>query len=123
MRFVQTQPIIPGTASNASINSAPIDTRQQYSFSLQCSATTGTCAGTFQVQVSNDPVVGSFTNYSPKNWTNLGIALTFAQSSTASNQIVQFTQLSYVAMRVVYTDSSSGTNTATITASIGALGV
>lgn len=123
MRPLQAQPIL-NAASNANLKSAPIDTRQLFCFSLQALAGSGSCAVTFQVQVCNTPCVVPFNTYNPPDaqWTNLGTALTFSQGSTASNQLISKTDLSYIAMRVVFTDSSSGSNTALITVSIGALG-
>lgn len=115
---------LPG---NASFTSKPLDARQLVCFTLQASATIGSLAGTFQVQVSNTPVISTFINYdavsNPAVWTNLGTALTFSQASAASSQIVPKTDLSNVAWRVVFTDSSSGTNTSKISAAISALGL
>ena len=123
MRPLQYQPIL-NSASSATIKSSPIDTRQLFNFSLQALAGAGSCAGTFQVQVCNTPCLGQFSLYNPPDaqWSNLGTALTFSQGSAASGQLISKTDLSYVAMRVVFTDTSSGSNTALITVSIGALG-
>lgn len=122
MRPLQTI-IMNGLASNANQNSTIIDLRQIVCFSVQCIAGTGKCDGTFQLQVTNDPCLTTFQDYAPVNWTNLGTALTFAQTSTASNQLIPKTDNSYVACRVVFTDGSGGTNTAPITAELAALGL
>jgi hypothetical protein len=124
MRPLQYQPFL-NKVSNATAKSSPIDMRQIFNFSLQALAGTGSCAGTFQVQVCNTPCLSPFVNYNPPDsqWSNLGTALTFAQASTASNQLITKTDSCYVAMRIVFTDTSSGTNTALITVSIEALGM
>lgn len=111
-----------GVASNVNQTSSVVDLRQIFAFSVQAVAGTGSCSGTFQVQVSNDPVIGPFQNFTFTNWVNLGTALTFSQSSVSSNQLVPYQNSSFVAMRVVFTDSSSGTNTALISVELMALG-
>jgi hypothetical protein len=126
MRPLQCQPILNQPA-NSNYTSAAIDARQLVCFSLQAYAGAGSCAGTFQVQVSNTPCLQRFVDYgnsaNPVIWTNLGTPLTFSQSSTASSQLITKTDLSYVAVRVVFTDSSGGTNTSNITANLEALGL
>lgn len=124
MRPLQIQPFL-NKASNASVTSSPIDARQLFNLSLIVVGNTGSLAGTFQLQVCNVPCLGTFDSYNPPavQWANLGSALTFAQSSTASNQLVTKIDLTYVAVRLVFTDTSSGANTSLMTASIEALGM
>lgn len=126
MRPLQTL-VINNQPSNASITSGPIDLRQIVCFSLQASATPGSASGTFQLQVSNTPCLQTFSRYdttdNPAIWTNVGTALTFAQASVASSQLIPKMDSSYVALRVVFTDGSSGSNTSRITAALAALGV
>lgn len=94
--------ILAPIVSSSNRTSKTIDMRQIVNFSLQAVAGTGACAGTVQIQVTNDPCLGNFNIYSPQNWTNLGSALTFAQSSTASNQLIPKTDNSYVALRALW---------------------
>jgi len=93
------------------------------SFSLQAIAGIGSCAGTIQAQVSNDPCPGTFSSFVPVNWSNLGSPLTFTQSSTASNQLLPKVDSSYTALRAIFTDSSGGTNTALISLQFSGLGL
>ena len=126
MRPVQTI-ILPATLASASVNSNIIDLRQSVCFSLQAIGATGSLAGTVQLQISNTPCTqSSFSNYVSVNspvWTNLGTALTFNQSSTASSHIIAKQDSCYVAIRAVFTDTSGGTNTATLQLNLFALGV
>lgn len=126
MRPLQVQPIL-AKASNVNTTSSPIDFRQIVCFSVQALAAAGSCAGTFQIQVNNTPAVNAdFTKlYNPPtaSWVNLGSPLTFAQASAASAQLIPKADSSYVAMRVIFTDTSGGANTSLITVSIAALGL
>lgn len=124
MKPLQTLPL-KSIASNVTTKSIPIDCRQLFNFSLQAQAAAGSCDGTFQIQVCNTPCLGAFNLYNPPDvqWTNLGSSLTFSQASTASTQLAPKTDIAHVALRVVFTDSSTGTNTALITAALFALGV
>jgi hypothetical protein len=116
--------IIKKVASSANVNSTVIDLRQAIALSFQAIAGTGSCAGTFQLQITNDPcLVPDFNNFVPVNWTNLGTPLTFAQGSTASNQLFAKIDSAYCAMRVVFTDSSSGSNTSLITVQLSVLNI
>jgi hypothetical protein len=116
---------VNAAAANASFNSNPIDVRQAFSFSAQAIGSAGSLSGTVQVQVSDTPVLDSFANYANANptWSDLGDALTFDQESEASSQLIPKTDLCYVALRFVYTDSSSGDNTADISIQVSTLGV
>lgn len=118
LQYIILDPIV----ASANKTSAIIDLRQLFSFSLQAVAGTGSCDGTVQVQVTNDPCLQYFANYVPKNWVDLGNPLTFAQSSVASSQLIPTTNISYVAMRVIFTDTSSGMNTAKISLQLVAFG-
>jgi hypothetical protein len=121
----QVQIILINQQANATVISPAVDFRQQFAFSVQAIGGDGSLAGTVQVQVNNTPVLNGFTTYAPSaaSWTNLGTALTFSQTSVTSSQLVPKTDSAYVAMRVVFTDSSSGTNTANLTVQLSAIGV
>jgi hypothetical protein len=108
---------------NASYTSAPIDLRQIVAFSLQALTTLGSLAGSIQIQISNTPCLQKFLDYSEMNptWTNLGSPLTFTQGVAPSSQLITKQDSSYVAMRIVFTDSSSGANTASIQANVAGL--
>lgn len=110
-------------SSVSSATSSAVDIRQTVCFSLQVSGGAGNLAGTFQVQVSNTPCLGPFKDYSLQNpvWSNLGTALTFAQVTSATSQIIAKTDVSHVALRVVFTETS--TNTALMTVALSTLGL
>lgn len=94
--------ILAPVISSSNRTSKIIDLRQIVSLSLQAVAGTGACSGTVQLQVSNDPCLTTFQNYTPSNWSNLGSALTFAQTAVASNQLIPKLDSSYVALRAVW---------------------
>lgn len=123
MRPLQTQPF-KKIISSASFKTNPQDLRQIFCIALQVFADTGACAGTFQIQICSVPCLGPFIDYKPADnqWTNLGSALTFAQASTASNQLISKIETCYVAMRIVFTDTSGGSNTSLVTGSVSGLG-
>lgn len=123
MITLQSNPI--SAPASASITSKPIDARQFYSFSMQSYGSTGSLAGTVQMQACDVPCLDAFQNYAPlaSQWVNIGTALTFSQSSTASSQMFPVTSSSYVALRVVFTDTSGGTNTSTLNCYLTALGI
>lgn len=124
MITLQSNPI-KNLPASASFTSAPIDARQFYQFSLQMYGGSGSLAGTFQLQACNVPCVDVFNNYAPltAQWTNIGTALTSTQTSVASSQMTPVLSSAYVALRVVFTDTSGGTNTAVMNAYLTALGV
>lgn len=117
------QCIVINHRSNLTITSPAIDARNLLNFSLQACAGTGSCAGTIQVQFTNDLCEVAFSQFVPVNWTNLGSALTFAQGSTASNQGIVKTDISHTAIRIVFTDSSSGSNTSTLVVNLHGQGI
>lgn len=84
---------------------------------VRCSfqlSVTGTADGNLQVQVSNDQAFGLPPNlFQPVNWSNLG--MTVAVSSTSSiTVLIPEIEMSYEYVRVVFTDSSSGSSTGTM---------
>jgi hypothetical protein len=116
MRPLQCQPI-NNQASSSNITTSPIDFRQIVNFSAQLSASTGACAGTLQLQVSNTPCLQKFLDYgnsaNPVTWTNLGSPLTFSQASTASSQLISKTDNAYVALRGVWSSVPGAVTTIT----------
>lgn len=105
--------LINAVAANANINSTIAWADKIVRASFQVS-TTGTAAGSLQVQVSNDIAVGAYPNkFIPTNWGNLGSALSVTTGPAVF--FISETEMSYEYIRVVYTDSTSGAATGTIT--------
>lgn len=74
---------------------------------------TGSANGSLQVQFSNDFAVGTPRNtFQPTNWNNIGNAIFV---SGAGSYALPSVECSYEYIRVIYTDSSNGTATGSIT--------
>lgn len=111
--------IIPvGTVMNTTINSPAMQLQNQMGYNIQV-VFTGTPTGTFKLQASSDNsatmTAGGQVPYSPTNWTD--IANTSQAVSAAGNIMWNVMWANYNFVRVVYTDSSGGASTATITVS------
>lgn len=119
MKYLPYSPI-NSVVANATITSLPIDLSQMFKLSAQVVVGTGTATGSLQLQVSNDHSTGAqlFNNQTFTNWSNLGspVSITGAGVTLVAQQDV-----CYKALRAVYTDSSSGAGSATITVNIFAL--
>jgi cytoskeletal protein RodZ len=104
--------LIPlGTVLNANINGVSQELQFVAMAAIQVTIS-GTPTGTFSLQSSCDPVNTGQTQW-PINWTTISGTST---SVTASGNIVwnlNFTGYNWV--RIQYSDSSSGTSTATVT--------
>lgn len=114
--------IIPAaTVMNATINSLAMQLENMWGYSIQITFA-GTPTGTFKLQGSDDPVpksslvIGSNGSvvYTPVYWTDVANS-TFTVAA-AGNVAWDVTNTAYNYVRVVYTDGSSGSSTATITA-------
>lgn len=106
---------------NATINSAPLQLWNVVIYSIQIFFT-GTPGGNFKLQASNDPAAqaistGNFTSVItvPTNWSDV-VSSTFTVSA-AGNVMWTVADPGYNWVRVVYTDTSSGSSTAIITSS------
>lgn len=99
---------------NATINSTPMQLSNMIGFTIQA-VWTGTPTGSFKLQASSDavPNLAQTTAFVPTNWTDVA---TSAQAvSAAGNYMWNVTDVMYNYVRVVYTDTSSGTSTAIVT--------
>lgn len=120
MRVFNVPNIIPvGTVMNATINSTAIPLYQMYGYSIQL-VFTGTPTGSFKLQGSADPVpqAGSPSITAqpvPTNWTD--IANSSNMVAAAGSVMYNVSEVMYNYVRVVYTDTSSGSSTAVITVS------
>lgn len=119
---VYNKQIVTNAVMNTTINSAPYNIQQLYGYAIQAEFT-GTPTGTFKLQASNDPA----TSYNPGNGQggNPVINWTDVQNSsygvTASgNYMWNVFEVMYNWVRLVYTDTSGGTSTAVLNASINA---
>jgi hypothetical protein len=104
MKYINC-PAISGSSA-ANITGASIDASQMCKLSAQIIAE-GAAAGTIQLQVSND-INDNFYQQTPvyTNWSNLGSPVTV--SSAGATLILQ-QDMSYRAVRAVWTGSGAGT--------------
>lgn len=108
--------IIPsGTVMNTTIYGLPCSLQTLYNFSLQI-VFTGTPTGSFKLQMSDDPYPNNAVTNPPTNWTDIANS---SQSVTeAGNVGWDYSLAGFNWVRVVYTDDSSGSSTATITSAM-----
>jgi hypothetical protein len=115
------------TVLNTNINFAPLEINQLYGYAIQA-VITGTPTGVFKLQCSADPNSHNSANgaYSgaataPTNWTDIASSsFTVTASGTCAWNV---TSGMYNWVRMVYTDSSSGSSTATVAATFNGKGV
>ena len=111
---------VTGQALNAGFNSAAVGLNQVFGYTIQ-GVITGTPTGTFTLQASADPWYSNPTTAQlPSNWTT--IANTSQAVSTAGTFIYNVSDPWYNWVRLVYVDGSSGTSTATLSATIDTKG-
>lgn len=107
--------IIPvGTVMNTTINSSAMQLLNMFGYNIQI-VFTGTPTGNFKLQASADPIYKGAPGIqaTPVNWTDV---LNSTQSvSAAGNLMWNVSEVMYNYVRVVYTDTSSGSSTAIIT--------
>lgn len=103
----QTPVIAIATQTAATLTSNPIPVNQAYSCSLQIS-TTGAAAGIAIIQASNDHIPGDYaTLQTPMNWSAItGATVTI---SAAGSVLIPKLDLAYQYIRVVYTNTGTGT--------------
>lgn len=114
MKVYNVPNIIPAnTVLNATIDSQVLQCYQMFGYAIQI-VFTGTPSGNFSLQSSVDPVPQVWGQaYAPINWTTVANS-TFTVSG-AGNVEWNVTDVMYNYVRVVYTDTSSGTSTAIVT--------
>jgi hypothetical protein len=105
-----------GTVLDTTLYSTAMSLEKIYNFSLRV-AYTGTPTGSFYLQGSNDPyAIPTPTNSNvPTNWSTIANS-TFSVVA-AGDVMWDYGMSGFDYVRVVYTDSSGGTSTATITSS------
>ncbi len=113
MRPLQTV-ILEPTLSNTDLVSNMIDMRQMEYFSVQVNLSIGSCLGNVQIQVTNDPCLTTFGNYTPEHWADLGTPIRINQASGIDSIIKPSIRSAYMAARVKFIDLSSGVNTSQI---------
>jgi hypothetical protein len=97
-------------AATGSINGPVIDASQIYEASFQSVAGDGAVAGTIQIQMSNDLApAGTYTAFTPANWTNFPGTSSATISAGASTAIL-LPAVSARWLRVVFT-RTAGTTT------------
>lgn len=98
-------PVIPLQAA-ATINGDAVPAERLYSCSAQISAT-GSAAGTLKLQASNDVSGADGLPGPPINWNDIPSAT--AAVSGAGPVLIPKTDLTYQWIRVVYTNTGTGT--------------
>ena len=98
--------IIPLQAA-ATITSAAIDARNLFYCSAQAIATGAGAAGTLKLQASDDIAGADGNSGSPSNWSDIPSAT--VSVSAAGAFLIPKTDLCYQWVRVVYTNSGTGT--------------
>lgn len=116
MGFYNTSNIIPaGTVLNATVDSMAMQIFELSMYAMQI-VVSGTPTGNFRLQASNDPYPNPQPSQTyPINWTDVANS-TF--NVTEAGNVMWTVQLpGYNYVRAVYTDTSGGTSTATVTSS------
>lgn len=108
---------------NANITGQAFPLKQMYGYSIQI-VVTGTPTGTFKLQASSDPASGiplSQTVSAPTNWTD--ITNSPYTITAAGNFTWNVYDVMYNYVRLIYTDASGGTSTATLNATFNGKGI
>ncbi len=113
------RPIVAAAPMNANYNSPYTPLRNVYTYSI-AAIVTGTPTGTIKLQASNDPETNDTQTNStglppavgPTNWADITNS-TFTLTA-AGETMWNVNAVGYNYVRVVYTDTSSGTSTATL---------
>ena len=118
MQTVNTQ-FVTSVLMNTNITSSPIAVNQLYGFSIQA-VYTSTSSGTLKLQASADPFNNNAMHpdsiTTPTHWTD--IADSSATISGTGTYIWNINGAFYNYVRLVFTDSSSGSNTGRLTATL-----
>ena len=118
--------IIPAaTVLNTTVNSAAMQLQEMASYMIQI-VISGTPTGSFKLQGSCDPVpvqsgvigANGAVTYAPAHWTDLGISKTVSAAGSILLTDTTTSVIPYNYVRVVYTDTSGGTSTATVTSAV-----
>lgn len=114
MNRYNKQMISTATTMNTTINSTPMQTVDLYGYSIQA-VFTGTPTGSFKLQCSDDAVTTQWptAQTQPTNWTD--VADSSFSVAAAGNIVWNVSNVMYTWVRVVYTDTSGGTSTASLT--------
>lgn len=115
MRVYPLSAIIPAsTVLNTTVNSTAMQLYNMFGYAIQI-VFTGTPTGSFKLQASNDQVSFPTGTWVPTNWTDVTNS---SQSVAAAGSVMwNVSDVMYNWVRVVYTDTSSGSSTAIITVS------
>ena len=111
--------IINAVVATGTVNSTVLDATNVFCVSAQIVSSSGSNAGSLQLQFSNDLPSGLLTDSNgkliPVNWSNLGSAATVTSGGLQNVQIPQSTYAGYRWLRAVWTPSS-GAGTITVNA-------
>lgn len=111
-------PLVTNQVLNASFNSAPNQLSQVYGYCIQA-VITGTPTGSVKLQASNDPFIASNV-FPPTHWTD--IASSSFSVSASGSEMWNVTGGQYTWVRLAYTDTSGGTSTAVMNATLNIKG-
>lgn len=117
--------ITTAQALNVSVNGPAVPLKTIFMYSIAANVT-GTPTGTIKLQASNDPETNDTMPLgtpqpTPTNWTDIS-GSSFSLSASG-NTMWNVHDVAYNYVRVVYTDSSGGTSTATMNVIVNAKGV
>lgn len=113
-------PLLSSVLMNANINSTAMQLRNMTGYNIQAEFTSAP-TGTLKLQASCDPEeFGPPNNIAPSNWTD--IANSSIAISTSGNYMWNVSDVQYNWVRLVYTDGSSGSSTALLTATFNGKG-
>lgn len=106
---------------NASVNSNFVPLKSIYMYAV-AAIITGTPTGTLKLQASNDPETNdSIPLVTPANW--LDITASHVSVTSSGETMWNVREIGYNYVRVVFTDMSGGTSTATMTIVFNGKGV
>lgn len=104
--------ITNGISGTASFSSSASWGWETFRLSGQCVVSSGSLAGNFQLQASNDKATGAFQGqFQPTNWNTLGsttMLLNCSTTATVKSFMFPVTELSYQYIRIVFVDNSAG---------------
>lgn len=126
MRPSNSQFLTNGIVGSASFSiSSAIYTDCIVRASFQFTVASGSCAGTFNIQGSNDQSFGVPANqFTPTNWNTI-TSVTVVASSTAlvRSFLIPATELAYEYLRVNFTDNSGGSANGLVNGRCKAIGL
>lgn len=110
--------VVLSGADTGSVNGNAVDANQLISGSFQAVFGDATAAGTLKIQASNDVAPVQYTSpsgvgvFTPSNWADIPSAS--ASVTAGASVIISLAQMNYRWVRAVYTRTSGGSTTVTV---------